>query len=274
MASKYYDLDIHSEDPKILKIAEHLGWGGICIVKNFDSDFIRNSKEFRSYDFPEENHIKKFPEKIKSFREKFGVEILIGAEINAEIPGEIQKRSRSALEYADIILVSGGGEGINRAASECWEIDILCHPEKTAEKDRMDYKSSGINQTIAKFMSERFIAIEINFSEILNSGGILRSQILGRMRQNLVLAKKYNIPVIITSGAKDIYGLRAPRELIAFGISLGMDGNYAKNCVEKTPELIIKKAMDRKNPNVIMKGLEVVSWGNLTPMKKKMYGWY
>lgn len=256
MISKYYDLHIRSEDLETLRIAEHLGWSGICIVKNFNSDF-RN-----------------FSGRIISLREKSKIEIFIGAKIKIKIPQDLQKNARIALEYADIILVDGGNIGINRSASECWEIDILCHPEKTEEKDWMDYKNSGIDPIIAKFMSERFIAIEINFSEVLNSSGILRSQILSRMRQNLVLAKKYNVPVVITSGAEDCLGLRAPMELISFGISLGMDENYAKNCVEKIPGLIIEKARNRKNPNVIMKGLEVVSWGSLTPMKKKMYGWY
>ncbi len=256
MTQKYYDLHINPEDLETVNIAERLGWGGICVVKDFDTN------------------LREFSERIKLLKEKSKVELFIGAEIKTEIPQEIPKKARTALEYVDIILVSGGVEGVNRAVSECWEIDILCHPERTGEKDQMDYKNSGIDHVTAKFMSERFIAIEINFSEVLNSSGVLRSRILGRMRQNLVLAKKYNVPVVITSGARDVWGLRAPRELIAFGISLGMKEDYANACVEKIPGLIIKKAKDRKDPNVIMEGLEVVSWGNLTHQKKKMYGWY
>lgn len=256
MIPRYYDLHVHPVDLETIKVAEHLGWSGICIAKNFDTEF------------------RDFSGKIRSLRENAKIEIFIGAEIKTETPQEIQKKARTALEYADIILISGGMEGINRAASECWEVDVLCHPEKTGEKDPMDYKSSGIDHITARFMSERFIAIEINFSEVLNSNSITRSRVLGRMKQNLVLAKKYKVPVVITSGAKDVWGLRAPRELISFGISLGMNEDYARACVGETPELIIKKAKDRMDPSVITRGLEVASWGTLKHQKKRMYGWY
>jgi RNase P/RNase MRP subunit p30 len=50
----------------------------------------------------------------------------------------VQKKARSAVEAADLVLVSGGVEEINRAASECWEVDILCHPERVDGRDLMD----------------------------------------------------------------------------------------------------------------------------------------
>lgn len=258
MKNKYYDLHVSAKDfEEKIKIAEHLGWSGICLVKEFNS----NSKSFS--------------EEIKILKEKVKIEIFVGAKISTKIPKEVQKKSRAALEYADIILVDGGDENINRAASECWEVDILCHPEKTSDRDFMDQKNSGIDHIMAKFMAERSIALEINFSKILDSYGMLRSQIMGRIGQNIQLAKKYKVPIIITSGSEGKWSLRSPRELEAVGLSLGMTKESAKKAIEENPLKIIKKSEDRKNPNVIMKGLEVVDWGNSKPReKKRMFGWY
>lgn len=257
MNNKYYDLHVSAKDfEEKIELAEHLGWNGICLVEDFDSNF------------------KSFSEKIKNVKEKSKIDILIGAKISTKIPNEIQRKSRAALEYADLILVDGGDEDINRAASECWEVDILCHPEIIG-KDFMDQKNSGVDHIMARFMSERVIALEIDFSRILNSYGMLRSQMMGRMRQNVMLARKYEVPIVITSNAEDRWSLRAPRELISMGLSLGMTGETAKKAVEENPLKIIKKSRDRKDPNVIMKGLEVIDWGNSKPMeKKRMYGWY
>ena len=265
MKHNYYDLhahSVHSEDMKetvkeTIELAEHLGWTGICIVKYLDkiSDF------------------KEFFESISGLESE--IRILIGAEIDTKNPGDIQKKARNALKYADIILIHGGNDQINRAASECHEVDVLCHPEMDAKKDFIHQKNSGIDQIITKLMAERYIALELNFSEILDSHGVVRSQILGRMRQNVMLARKYNTPMIITSGARDKWDLRSPRELMAIGRMLGMTESEARSAVEEIPLKIIQKSEDRKNPNVIMKGLEVTKWGELEPRKeKKMWGWY
>jgi len=257
MKHKYYDLHVSAKDfEEKIELAEHLGWNGICLVEDFDSNF------------------KSFSKEIECLKKKSKIDILIGAKISTKIPNEIRRKSRAALGYADLILVDGGDEDINRAASECWEVDILCHPE-TIDKDFMDQKNSGVDHIMARFMSERFIALEIDFSRILNSHGMLRSQIMGKMRQNVMLARKYDVPTIITSNADDRWSLRAPRELISIGISLGMTEVIAKKAVGENPLKIIKKSRDRKDPNVIMKGLEVIDWGNSKPMeRKRMFGWY
>lgn len=258
MKHRYYDLHINAENfEEKIKLAEHLGWNGICLVREFDGKF------------------PSFFEEIEKLKRKADIEILVGAEITAKTKKEISKEARASLEYADIILANGGSSNVNRSVSECWEVDILCNPEGGVEKDFSDYKNSGVDHIIAKLMAEKFIALEINFSEILNSYGVLRSQILGRMKQNLILAKKYNVPVILASGARDKFAMRSPRELMAIGISFGMKERDAKKSVEENPLKIIKKSQDRKDPNVIMKGLEVVQWGDQKPVeRKKMFGWY
>ena len=88
-----------------------------------------------------------------------------------------------------------------------------------------------------------------------------------------MLARKYGTPLVLTSGARDKWGLRAPGELMAFGKCLGMTELEARDAV--SPAALLKKVSDRKNPNVILKGLEVLEWGkSKSKDKKKMFGWY
>jgi len=246
MNRRFYDLNVDGKEPdEILKTAEILEWDGICLTRKFDKNF------------------GKFCDEVS------GLDVLIGAMVTSPV----QKNARNALEPADIILVDGGDEAINRKASECWEVDILAHPERNSNKDFMHQRNSGIDHIMARFMHERCIAIEISFAEVLNSSGISRARILGRMRQNVILAKKYKTPVVLTSGARDKWGLRAPGDLMAFGRCLGMTELEARGAV--CPAGILKKVRDRKNPNVILNGLEVLDWGKSKPReKKRLYGWY
>jgi len=240
----FYDLNVGVGDEEILKTAQTLGWDGVCLTRD----------------------VKKGDGKFCD--EVSGLDVLTGA----MIPSPIRKNARKALELADMVLVEGGDESVNRKASECWEVDVLAHPERNTNKDFMHQRNSGIDHIMARFMKERCIAIEINFSEVLNSSGNSRARILGRMRQNVMLARKYKTPVVLTSGARDKWGLRAPGELMAFGRCLGMTELEARTAV--CPAALLKKVSDRKNPDIILKGLEVLDWGKSKPKEKKMCGWY
>ncbi len=248
MKHRFYDLNVNGRVEEILKNAEILGWDGICLTREFNRDF------------------REFHDEVSGLESN--LDILLGARISAPI----QKNARKALDLADVILVGGGDEIVNRKASECWEVDILSHPERNQSKDFMHQRNSGIDHVMARFMRERGIAIEINLSEVLNSSRILRARILGRMRQNVILARRYKTPMVLTSGTRDMWGLRAPGELMAFGRCLGMTDLEAKNAV--SPTGILRKVRDRKDTNVILKGLEVIDWGGSKPEKKRMYGWY
>lgn len=259
----YYDLHLHLNEglndlKERIKLAEHMGWDGICLTVDFQGT----------------EALEEFSERISDMRTETEMELFSGAEITAKSLQELRKNSRKALSFVDIILVKGGGDEINRSAAECWEVDILCHPEKLVERDFMKQRNSGMDHVMAKLMAERLIGIEFNFSEILNSYGMLRSQILGRMHQNVMLARKYKALMILTSGARDRWGLRAPRELLAIGKMLGMTQGEAKSAVSENPSRILQKSRDRRDPNIILKGLRVMEWGDQKPRKKRMFGWY
>lgn len=255
MKRLFYDLHVESSRPDLphqgLKAA---GWAGACILSSGGTGSKRT--EEISVDV--------------------SLQIMSGALIVPKNPDSVQKMARCALESgADLVYVAGGDEAINRAASECWEVDVICHPERVTGKDLLDQKNSGLDDVMARYMTERGIAMEICLAELLSCYGVVRSQVMGRMRQNIKLAKKYGTPIIITSGAGNPLGMRSPQDLYSLGISLGMDPFMAKASVSGFPAMLIKKSVDRRSPGVLLAGLEVASWGGSAEnAKKKLSGWY
>jgi len=255
MKRPFYDLHVKPDQTdQAYQTLAGIGWTGACRVTSGGPE--SKPAEERSVDL--------------------SLPMMRGVLITPKTPDSVQKMARCALESGtDIVLVAGGDEEINRAASECWEVDILCHPERVPGKDPLDQKNSGIDDVMARFMAERGIAIEICLSEILSCYGVVRAQVMGRMRQNIKLAKKYKTPIIITSGARDRFGMRAPQDLFSLGITLGMDAGMAKKAVSDYPAILIKKSSDRRGSDVLLAGLEVISWGTSKGnQNKKMFGWY
>ncbi len=259
MDTRFFDLHIEAQGLREnLDQAQRFGWSGVCLVSVFNPGF----PDFRK--------------QIEALKDGWSLTVLAGAKVVAKDPSSVQDKARMALQAgADIILVEGGVDEINRAASECWEVDVLCHPEKVSGKDLTDQKNSGIDHVTARFMAEKCIALEINFAELLNSYGMYRSQVMGRMRQNVMLAKKYGTPLIITTGAQDINCIRSPRDLLSVGLSLGMDADLARKALTDHPMRLVKKSRDRADPDKLLSGLEVTRWGSSArPERKKTSGWY
>lgn len=115
-----------------------------------------------------------------------------------------------------------GGFDINRKLIESKKVKILISPHLRVKKDFMVFRSSGLNDVLCKLAKKNKVSIGFSFSEILNSSGIQRSEILSRMRQNVRLCGKYEVSMKIFSLAKEPYELRAKDALLCFGRVLGM----------------------------------------------------
>ena len=71
--------------------------------------------------------------------------------------------------------------------------DIMLGLEQNQPRDSSHSRNSGLNQVLASLSKSNEISIGFSFAQILDSKGMLKSQILGRIRQNIRLAKLYNI---------------------------------------------------------------------------------
>lgn len=197
---EFYDLNIQMENledmDKIVETAKRLGYSGIGLVEKY-----ANLDRF-----------KKIEEKAKSVKD---LKVILGIEVEVDGVKELKRAVMKAKKYSNFVVVYGGEYKINRAAAEDSHVSVLSHPE---------YKrsDSGVDHIIAKFAAENGVAIEINFHEVLETFRKIRSFVLGHMRLNVELARKYGTPVIITSGARSKWDMRDPRELAAIGQVLGM----------------------------------------------------
>lgn len=234
----FYDLHVHSAFSEgessleqLAETAKKLNYSGFCFVEYFQS----------------EDQIKKKYEEIERVAKKENIEIFLGFE--ARNPHEIEILSQKRKKF-DILLAQGGELKMNRAAVETPEVDILTHPS-------FERNDSGLNHVLMKLAKENNVAIEINFREVLINERKSRSKTIQKMIENVNLAKKIGVPLIICSGALSHWELRDPLELSSFMIELGLKTNEAVGCISKIPEKIISQNKERKNQKWIMPGVKI-----------------
>jgi ribonuclease P/MRP protein subunit RPP1 len=235
---KFYDMHVHStfsegesSVEQFAMQAKALGYTTICF-----SEFYEGRAQ-----------LEKIKAGIAKAEKKSDVEILLGLEAGST------KELRRLIDMRpmfDVLLVHGGDLRLNRAAVETKEVDILTHPERK----RYD---SGLNHVMAKLARKNKVAIEVNFNEILNNTKKTRSRAMGYMRDNVQLAKKYKMPIVVCSGAKSHWDMRDPLSLASMAEQLGMPLKDAKESVSKTPEAIVKEIKKRKGGEWVMPGVKI-----------------
>lgn len=92
-------------------------------------------------------------------------------------------------------------------------------------KDSLHFIRSGIDDTVAKYMGKKKIAIVFNLNLLISTDSVKRSLIIRRMKENMKKAVKYDIPVLFASLAKDEYELFNGEQIKTWAQELGID-NY------------------------------------------------
>jgi ribonuclease P/MRP protein subunit RPP1 len=200
--------------------AKGLGYSGICVANH--SDFFLDVRQ----------------------HEEAGV--IQGVEVIANNANDLRRQVDRFRKKVRVLAVHGGEPGINRAACEDDRVDILLHPP--------DGKTSGINHILAKLAADKHIAIGFELLPILCSKGGTRVRILSNYKTNLALAKKYDAPFVVVSGAMSFYDMRDVRTAVSLCKLFGMSEKDALKGLSYYPSEILK----RRSPGYIMEGVEVL----------------
>lgn len=217
--SRYFDLHIQFEDDDVrsltalAEVAGRYGYSGAVIMRHVDAD-----APYR-------------PDKADNVQINHDFRFFYGVEIVAHNISELKAMIKKYRSGVDVIAVHGGDEKINRAALEKPGVDMLAHPEKGP--------SNGLNHVLARLATKNNIVIEFSINTLINSRGGERSRALAHMEDNLRLSRKYKSPVVLTSNARSIYGLRAPREMIALAGLFGMTREEGEEALSVAPAAIL-----------------------------------
>jgi len=97
---------------------------------------------------------------------------------------------------------------------------ILYDFELQDKPDFLHHRNSGLNQVIANEVKEKGNILAFSFSTYLNS--LNKGVIIGRMKQNAKISKKYKLNNFVLSFAKHPYELRSKHELESFRKLIGL----------------------------------------------------
>ena len=200
--------DGSSSASRIALAAKRLGYSGIIITNHTTSGW---------------------PLGVEAARLVGGIEVAIGAEIVASDQRSLHSKATSLRDRAAFLAVHGGDEKINRAACEDPNVDLLAHPHRGR---------AGIGVAGAKAARDNQVAIALDLSSMIILRGPARVRWMETVRRDLNLIEKFDLPLMMTTGARSHLDLRSPRDLTALAGLLGLDRERALEALA-LPESIL-----------------------------------
>jgi len=166
------------------------------------------------------------------FKDK-GRSVIPGHLIRPRDKFELKKSVRGKRGF---ILLEGGDYDLWRYAAEKCLVDGIIGMEKSKE---------GMDDVLAKRMAERKVSLVINLRDYTKARR--REVVLGRMMRHTFLAKKFNTPIMLVSGARRKEELKHPYVMISFGVMLGLSVKEAKDALRVVQEEVIKRFKNEAN---------------------------
>ena len=140
------------------------------------------------------------------------------------------------MKAADVRRAPKDAELVVACASD---IELLREAAKNPYVDLLYSKQFDVDIGLIRDSAEKKKPFEIPVAPLLESEGVVRASLMGRMRYFIKQCVKLRAPLAIVSQARDEFGLKTPREMIAIGEALGLTHDQADWAISETPEMVL-----------------------------------
>ena len=144
-----------------------------------------------------------------------GVDIIPGVILGGIPVKDVQGRAKKSWGTGTVLSVQVGDNGFNRAVAGTSGVHIL-RGIATADKLAFDHVA-------AKIAADNSTALDIDLSPLIFGRGHLRQKAIHRYLDLMVLHRRFEFPLTISSSACSVLGLRAVREAAGLCSLFGMD---------------------------------------------------
>lgn len=177
------------------------------------------------------------------------------AAIRASTPLRLYTAVRKQGQRADL-RISIGRQGLRetleqRRADACFDIEL------DDANDYMHSRNSGLNQVLAQLFFDKDVLLGWSLATLLGVDDKVRTISIGRMQQNVVVARKYKLKTTFASFASSPLDLRNPKDMMAFLRVMGMTGAEVNGALDAL-EAKIKHNQEKRSPSYIAEGVRIV----------------
>jgi ribonuclease P/MRP protein subunit RPP1 len=167
---------------------------------------------------------------------------------------ELMHQLRLLRRKFEVICVACENKEVARQAAKDHRVDLLNFP-------LLYFRKRFFDRAEAELASNSLAALEIDIKPVLVLEGPVRIRFLSSLRREVAIAKKFHVPIIVSSGVSEVNLLRRPQEMAALTFLFGLDEASALKTVSHNPVTIVKRNREKLSTKFVAPGIRVIKEG-------------
>jgi len=190
------------------------------------------------------------------------VDLVTRADFAPKNPRELLDNLRHFRRRFEVVSVACLSKPVARQAAKDRRVDLLSFPAIDPRKRFFDYAE-------AELASKALSSLEIEMAPLLSSRGFSRIRLLSCLRKEAAVAKKFGVPIAISSGATNEYLMRGPQDYAALAALFDMPSPLALRALSETPMTMVERNREKLSPDYVAQGIRVIRRKRIVSAFKK-----
>jgi ribonuclease P/MRP protein subunit RPP1 len=187
---------------------------------------------------------------LKELAAGMGLDLVSRVDLIPRNTGELTAVLRRLRRRFEVVAVECRSKKIARQAAKDHRVDILSFPFSPSRRGRI-----GLDRQEASLASEANCVYEINLTDLLYLDPVDHSRLIGIMRREVGNARRFDVPIVVSSGARTPLQMRDPRGLAAVLTLMSLDDEVGLDAVSKNPERIVGTNRGKLDPGFVTPGV-------------------
>ena len=196
--------------------------------------------------------------KTKEICEAVGVDPVTRIDLTPTKAAGLLKDLRRLRRRIEVIAVQCFSKEVARQAAKDRRVDLISFPSTDPRKRFFDSAE-------AKLASGALASLEVDMAPLLYLRGFRRVRLLSTLRREILTARRSGVPIVLSSGAKDVSLLRKPEDYASLSYLFGLDAHAAKKAFSENPQAIIERNRRKLSRNYVAPGVYVIRRGEDCP---------
>ena len=167
---------------------------------------------------------------------------------------QLMNQLRRLRRRFEVVCVLCENKEVARQAAKDRRVDLLNFPA-------LDYKRRFFDRAEAELASKSFAALEVDVKPLFVLEGAARVRLLSCLRREVLTAKEFHVPVVVSSGVSGGLLLRKPLELAAFAGVFGLGEVSGLDAVSANSLKIVERNRGKLSEGFVAPGIRVVKEG-------------
>ncbi len=193
-------------------------------------------------------------QKIRRICDRYNLDFIKRLNLAPRSVTDLLDALRSLRRRYEVIAVSCLSKNVARQAAKDRRIDLINFPSTDPRKRFFDSAEAAL-------ASKALTSLEIEMSPLILLWGFSRIQLISHLRRETLIAKKYDVPIVISSGAGDKYVMRSPRDYASLAYLFDLDYSSAIKAISENPSKIIVRNRRKLSPDYVAPGVYIVKRG-------------